>query len=99
MSEQTATSGMTAAPRALELRAPREAARARSDRRRLVASLSIDIGSILCAAPIVQASAAVPLHIATLLAAAVAIVTGYAVAGLYNQASPPRLGSELLQVL
>src|SRR4051794_31336436 len=100
MSEQTATSGITAAPRALELRPPLDTARrARPDRRRLIARLSIDFGSIFCAALIVQASATVPLHTATLLVGAVAIVGGYAAAGLYGQTSPPRLGQELLHVL
>jgi exopolysaccharide biosynthesis polyprenyl glycosylphosphotransferase len=100
MSEQTATSGVTAAPRALELRPPREVARrARSDRRRLVARLSIDAGSILCAAMIVQASAAVPLRTPMLAVAALAILGGYAAAGLYAQSAAPRLGRELLHVL
>jgi exopolysaccharide biosynthesis polyprenyl glycosylphosphotransferase len=99
MREQTATSGVTAAPRTLELRAPREAARrARPERRRLVARLSIDVASIVCAAVIVQASASVPLHTATLVLAAVAIIGGYAASRLYAQ-SPPRLGRELLHVL
>ena len=99
MSEQTATSGMTAATRALELPPPRGAARrARSDRRRLAARLSIDIGSIVCAAAIVESSAAVPLHVVTIALAATAIVIGYAVGGLYR-ASPTRLGQELLQIL
>jgi exopolysaccharide biosynthesis polyprenyl glycosylphosphotransferase len=100
MSEQTATSGVTAAPRALELRPPREVARrARADRRRLAARLSIDVGSVLCAALIVQASATVPMHTATFVVAAFAIAGGYAVAGLYANASPPRLGQELSNVL
>jgi exopolysaccharide biosynthesis polyprenyl glycosylphosphotransferase len=99
MSDQTATSGITAAPRALELPSPHEAARrARADRRRLLARLSIDVGSIACAALIVQASAATPLHGLTLVLAAAAIVAGYAAGGLYDQ-TPPRLGQELLQVL
>jgi exopolysaccharide biosynthesis polyprenyl glycosylphosphotransferase len=99
MSEQTATSRITTAPRALELRPPREAVRrARSDRRRLVARLSIDIGSIVCAAMIVQASAPVRLHTVALVASAVAIVGGYAAAGLYANATP-RLSRELLHVL
>jgi len=100
MSEQTATTGVTAAPRALELAAQRPAARrARSDRRRLLARLSIDVGSILCAAIIVQSTAAVPLHKPTIALAVGAIIVGYAVGGLYNQVTPPRLGHELLQVL
>jgi exopolysaccharide biosynthesis polyprenyl glycosylphosphotransferase len=93
-------SGMTAATRALELRPLRATTRRpRLERRRLVARLSIDIGSILCAAVIVQASAAVPLRMPMLLLAAVAIIGGYAVSGLYAQGAPPRLGQELLQVL
>jgi exopolysaccharide biosynthesis polyprenyl glycosylphosphotransferase len=100
MSQQTATRGMTAAPRALELRPPREALRpARPERRRLAARLSIDAGSILCAAMIVQASAAVPLRLPMLVLAALAIIAGYAAAGLYAPGAPPRLGQELLHVL
>jgi FlaA1/EpsC-like NDP-sugar epimerase len=100
MSEQTATSGMTAAPRALELRPPREATRrARPDRGRLVARLSIDAGSILSASIIVQASASAPLRISTLVLAAFAIIGGYAASGLYSQGAPPRLAQELLQVM
>jgi exopolysaccharide biosynthesis polyprenyl glycosylphosphotransferase len=100
MREQTATSGMTAAPRALELRPPHEVARrARPERRRLLARLSIDVGSIVSAAMIVQASAAVPLRAPLLVLAAAAIIGGYAVAGLYTPGGPPRLGQELLQIL
>src|SRR5262245_28532031 len=88
MSEQTATTSMSAAPRALELRPPREVARrARSERRRLAARLSIDFGSILCAALIVQASETVPLHKGTFVVAAAAILVGFAAAGLYGQST------------
>jgi exopolysaccharide biosynthesis polyprenyl glycosylphosphotransferase len=100
MSEQTATTGLTAAPRALELHPPRSVdTRRRPERIRLAARLSIDVGSILCAALAVQASAAVPLHSWTIGVAAVAIIAGYAIAGLYSLTAPPKLGTELLQVL
>ena len=99
MSEQTATRSMTAPARAIELRPPREATRrARPERRRLLARLSIDAGSILCAAIIVQASAPVPMRTWTLAVAALAIIAGYGMSGLYRQgALRPR--QELVQLL
>jgi exopolysaccharide biosynthesis polyprenyl glycosylphosphotransferase len=99
MTEQTATSGVTAATSALELRPPREAIRrARPERRRLIARLSIDAGSLFCAALIVQASASVQMRLPMLVLASVAIIVGYAAAGLYAQgALRPR--QELTQIL
>jgi exopolysaccharide biosynthesis polyprenyl glycosylphosphotransferase len=99
MSDQTATRSIPAPARAIELRPPREAGRrARPERRRLIARLSIDAGSILCAAIIVQASAPVPMRIWTLVAAAVAMIGGYAASGLYSQGAP-RPRQELVQLL
>ena len=99
MSEQTATSSVSAPPRALELRPPREATRrARPERRRLIARLSIDSGSLFCAALIVQASAAVPMRIPMLVLAVLAIIAGYAAAGLYAQGQP-RPRQEIMQIL
>jgi exopolysaccharide biosynthesis polyprenyl glycosylphosphotransferase len=99
MSEQTATRGVTAAPRALELRPPRQVTRrARPERRRLVARLSIDAGSLFCAALVVQASATVPMRIPMLVLAVLAIILGYAAAGLYGEGQP-RPRKELMEVL
>ena len=99
MSDQTATRSIPAPPRALELRPPREAARrARPERRRLLARLSIDVGSFLCAAIIVQASAPVPMRTWTLVVAALALIGGYAASGLYSQGAP-RPRQELAQLL
>jgi exopolysaccharide biosynthesis polyprenyl glycosylphosphotransferase len=97
MSEQVVTRGVSAAPRALDLHVPRSASRA--DRLRLVARLSVDGGSLLSAAIIAHASAAVPMRGWTVVLAAAAILGGYAAAGLYNVRAAPRPGHELLQVL
>jgi exopolysaccharide biosynthesis polyprenyl glycosylphosphotransferase len=99
MSEQIASSRLAAAPRVLELHPPRGGTARRAERLRLAARLSSDAGSILCAAILVQASTAHPLRTWTVVLAGLAIIGGFAVAGLYRRGVPPRLGAELLQVL
>jgi exopolysaccharide biosynthesis polyprenyl glycosylphosphotransferase len=102
MSEHMASSGLAGAARALELHPPRSAGsrrRMRPEPLRLVARLSIDAGSILCAALAVQASAAAPLRTWTVVLAALAILGGYAAVGLYRRRGGPAMLAELLQVL
>jgi exopolysaccharide biosynthesis polyprenyl glycosylphosphotransferase len=98
MSEQVATREMSAAgSRALELHPPRSAPRL--DRLRLAARLSIDAGSLACAAIIVQSSESFPMRGWSMVLAAAAIFAGYVTAGLYRADAPTRPGGELLHVL
>jgi exopolysaccharide biosynthesis polyprenyl glycosylphosphotransferase len=102
MSDQTAIESLAATPRALELHPPRSVRARRgirSSRARLSARLSIDVGSILCAAIAVEASATTPLQSWTVVLAGLAIIAGYAAAGLYSLNASPKLGTELLHVL
>jgi exopolysaccharide biosynthesis polyprenyl glycosylphosphotransferase len=102
MTDQTAASRAGAAPRMPARRARGSAIRRRLRAERFVttARLSGDAGSIACAALVAQATAEVALPTWVLALAALAILGGYAAAGLYRSGSlAPRLGTELLTVL
>jgi exopolysaccharide biosynthesis polyprenyl glycosylphosphotransferase len=100
MSEQTATGQVTTVAPAQEVRtAQLGLGRRVGTRRSIAARLSVDTGSLLCAAIIVQASAAVPMRAWTLGAGALAVLCSYAAAGLYSNRAHPRITAELLKIL
>jgi exopolysaccharide biosynthesis polyprenyl glycosylphosphotransferase len=99
MSEQTASSGLTASTRALDL-APRSLTSGRApDGLFALARLSVDAGSLLCAALAVSAWSAQPPRVAILILIALATIAGFAAAGLYVPTGRPKPLTDLRLVL
>jgi exopolysaccharide biosynthesis polyprenyl glycosylphosphotransferase len=98
MSEQTATSGLAASPRTLDV--PRTVStRTASDGLFAVARLVTDSASLACAAVLVSAWAPRPLSAPALALVSAATILGYAVSGLYVPRARVRPLADLRQLL
>jgi exopolysaccharide biosynthesis polyprenyl glycosylphosphotransferase len=99
MSEQTASSGLTASTRALGL-TPRSLTAGRApDGLFALARLSVDVASLACAALAIAAWAAQPLPTTIMVVIAVATISGFAAAGLYVPTARPQPLADLRLVL